>query len=77
MAGVLAWEARGDGIPEAELMLLAPPGVGGGRVVSMRGSPARSSLLPTRRRERLGEARARASLRKGWRLWKEVCEVTS
>jgi hypothetical protein len=45
-------------------------GVGGGSVASMRGSAARSSLFPTSRRERFGEARARASLRKGWRLEK-------
>lgn len=32
---------------------------------------ARSSLLPASTRVRLGEARARASLRKGWRLWKD------
>lgn len=41
------------------------------------GSSARSSLLPTRREEKLGEASARASLKKGCRLEKETCEVTS
>jgi hypothetical protein len=60
------------GTEDAEMEL----GVGGGRVVSTR-SLARSSLLPTRRRERFGEARARASLRKGWRLVKVLCEVMS
>jgi hypothetical protein len=67
----------------AEVELTLPLGVGAGYgyrfVLSSRrdSSPARSSLLPTRRRERLGEARARASLRKGCRLLNEVCEVTS
>lgn len=52
-------------------------GVGGGRLVSTSASLARSSLLPTSRRVRFGEARARASFRKGWRPPKVLCDVTS
>ena len=59
---------------EVELTLL---GVGGGRLVSTRASEARSSLLPARRTLNLGEARARASLRKGWMARKEAWEVMS
>jgi hypothetical protein len=58
-------------------MMLALLGVGGGSPVSTSGSSARSSLLPTSRMERLGEASARASLRKGCRLLKELREVMS
>lgn len=57
-----------------ELTLL---GVRGGTLVSTRASDARSSLLPARRRLSLGEARARASLRKGWMARKDVWEVMS
>jgi hypothetical protein len=41
------------------------------------GSEARSSLLPTSRRERFGLARARASLRKGWMPRKVEWDVRS
>jgi hypothetical protein len=69
---------------DAELALLARTveveptllGVGGGTLVSTR-SDARSSLLPTRRTLSLGDARARASLRKGCIELKDLCEVMS
>lgn len=41
------------------------------------GGVERSLLLPTRRRVRFGEARARASVRKVGREAKEGCEVMS
>lgn len=46
-------------------------GIEEGMLVSTRGSEARSNLLPTRRTLNLGDARARASLRKGWRARKD------
>lgn len=52
-------------------------GVGGGRLVSMSGSDARSNLFPTSIRFKFGEASARASLRKGWRARKDACDVIS
>lgn len=52
-------------------------GVGGGIVVSIRESLARSSLLPASRRVRFGEARARASFRKGCNPRNELCDVMS
>jgi hypothetical protein len=44
---------------------------GMGELVSTRGSEARSDLLPTRRMLNLGDARARASFRKGCKARKE------
>lgn len=38
---------------------------------------ARSSLFPASTRVRFGEARARASLRKGCSEWKDACDVIS
>jgi len=52
-------------------------GVRGGMLVSTRASEARSSLFPTRRTLSLGEARARASFRKGWMARKEAWDVMS
>ena len=61
-------------------LLLALFGVGGPRSEGMPvggGSAVRSSLLPARRRVRLGEASARASFRKVGRALKEAWEATS
>ena len=52
-------------------------GVGGGKLVSTNESEARSSLFPTSIRLRFGEAKARASLRKGCIDRKELCDVMS
>lgn len=61
-------------IVDVDPMLL---GVGGGRLVSTNESEARSSLFPTSIRLRFGEAKARASLRKGCIDRKELCDVMS
>lgn len=62
-----------------EPLLLTLEGVSGGMEASIR-EPlplARSALLPTRRTVRLGDARARASLRNPGRFLKVECEVRS
>ncbi len=66
--GVLAY-----GTEEALTLL----GVGGGRLVSMSESVARSSLFPTNKSERFGDASARASLRNGCSAEKVLCDVIS
>jgi hypothetical protein len=74
----------GRGVPLPPTLLLAydaepmlPAGVGGGSPVSTSASDARSSLLPTSRSERLGDASARASLRNGCSELNDRCDVTS
>ena len=85
--------SRDDGVPvepptegmEKELVAALVPsvadptllGVAGGSVVSTEGSEVRSSLFPTSMRLRLGDARARASLRNGCSNRKEPCDVIS
>ena len=66
--GVLAY-----GTEEALTLL----GVGGGRLVSMSESVARSSLFPTNKSERFGDASARASFRNGCSAEKVLCDVIS
>ena len=62
-------------------LLLALLGVGGprsgGKPLVGEDSAVRSSLLPARRRVRLGEASARASFKKVGRASKEVWEARS
>ena len=61
-------------VDETELRLLGP----NDDVVAYRGSSlAKSSLFPTSMRLRFGDARARASLRKGCSARNDACEVMS
>lgn len=69
---------RNDPPIESTLPVNAESTLPEGRDVSTRGAAeARSSLLPTRRTESCGEARWRASFRKGATERNEACEVRS